>query len=661
MTKESNNFSESELRYLRLLAKSFPSIASASTEIINLEAILNLPKGTEHFLSDIHGEYEAFQHVLKNASGSIKRKVNDIFGTSLRETEKRDLCTLIYYPKEKLRRIKKEEANINEWYMVTLNQLVKVCKNVSSKYTRSKVRKALPKEFAYIIEELLHDTHEANKRGYFNQIISTIISTKRADEFIIAMCNLIQQLAIDSLHLVGDIYDRGPGAHIIFDTLCTYHNVDVQWGNHDLLWMGAFAGNNACIATVVRQSLRYANLITLEEGYGINLLPLATFAMEIYKDDPVEVYAPKMKFVPDRYSQKEQRLIAQMHKAISIIQWKCEAALIDRNPAYKMQDRKLFHLIDFEKGTITINGIECELLDKLYPTINPDDPYTLTEDEQTIINHLHNSFVNSEKLKKHVYFLLQRGSFYLARNKNLMFHASIPLNEDGTFKQVKIMNEIFSGKALLDRLDALVQLACRKSSEISDEKQYAIDYMWYLWCGADSPSFDKAKMATFERYLTTNKEVQKEPKGYYYKLQNDEQVCINILKEFGIEGEGSHIINGHVPVKIKKGENPVRANGKLLVIDGGFSKAYQSETGIAGYTLVYNSFGMQLVQHEPFESTQKAIEEGLDIISNTVLSEHNTERLLVKDTDKGKEMMKRIDDLHKLLIAYRTAVVKEYN
>ena len=659
--KENQNLSESDLRHLRLLAKSFPSIASASTEIINLEAILNLPKGTEHFLSDIHGENEAFQHILKNASGSIKRKVNDVFGASLREAEKRNLCTLIYYPKEKLRKIKKEDTNINEWYMVTLNQLVKICQNVSSKYTRSKVRKALPKEFAYIIEELLHDTHESNKRGYFNQIISTIISTKRADEFIIAMCNLIQQLAIDSLHIVGDIYDRGQGAHIILDTLCTYHNVDIQWGNHDLLWMGAFAGNDACIATVLRQSLRYATLETLEEGYGINLLPLATFAMEIYNDDPVEVYAPKMKLVTEHYTEKKQHLIAQMHKAISIIQWKCEAALIDRHPEYNMSDRKLLHLIDLERGVININGIECELLDKSYPTIDPSDPYKLTDDEQAIINHFHSSFINSEKLKKHVYFLLQKGSLYLARNNNLMFHASIPLNEDGTFKEVMIMDEYYSGKRLFDRLDALVQLACRKSTEISEEKQASIDYMWYLWCGADSPSFDKAKMATFERYLTTNKEVQKEEKGHYYKLQNDEKVCINILKEFGIESEGSHIINGHVPVKIKKGEHPVRANGKLLVIDGGFSKAYHSETGIAGYTLVYNSFGMQLVQHQPFESTQKAIDEGLDIISNTVLSEHNTERLLVKDTDKGIELTRDIEDLHKLLIAYRTALVKENN
>lgn len=657
--KNAGKLLEHDLRYLRLLAKSFPTIASASTEIINLEAILNLPKGTEHFLTDIHGEYEAFQHVIKNASGSIKRKVNDIFGNSLRESEKKDLCTLIYYPKEKLKRVKLVEENMSEWYLVTLNQLVKVCQNVSSKYTRSKVRKSLPQEFSYIIQELLHETNEPNKRGYFNQIITTIISTKRADEFIIAMCNLIQRLAIDSLHIVGDIYDRGPGAHIIMDTLCTYHNVDIQWGNHDLVWMGAFAGNNCSIANVVRQSLRYANLDTLEEGYGINLLPLATFAMETYSDDPVEVYAPKIKFTPKRYTSKEKRLIAQMHKAITIIQWKCEAALIDRNPEYKMNDRKLLHLIDFERGTITINGIECELLDKLYPTINPADPYALTEDEQAIINHLNYSFVNSEKLKKHVYCLLQHGSFYLARNNNLMYHASIPLNEDGSFKKVKIMDKFYAGKKLLDRLDELVHLACRKGTDLNEEKQYAIDYMWYLWCGADSPSFDKAKMATFERYLTTNKEVQKEPKGYYYQLQDNEEVCYNILKEFGIEGDHSHIINGHVPVKTLKGEKPVRANGKLLVIDGGFSKAYQPETGIAGYTLVFNSRGMQLVQHEPFESTQKAIEDGQDIISNTVLSEFNSERLLVKDTDKGKELVTQINDLHKLLIAYRTALIKE--
>ena len=655
-----NSFSEMEIRYLQLLAKSFPSIAAASTEIINLEAILNLPKETEHFLTDIHGEYEAFQHVLKNASGSIKRKVNDIFGSTLRENEKKNLCTLIYYPKEKLKLIKQVEKNLDEWYIITLNRLVKVCQNVSSKYTRSKVRKALPKDFSYIIQELLHETEsDQNKFAYYNQIISTIISTERADEFIIALCNLIQRLTIDSLHIVGDIYDRGPGAHIIMDTLCDFHNVDIQWGNHDLVWMGAFAGNNSCIANVVRMSLRYANLDTLEEGYGINLLPLATFALETYQNVPVDVFMPKIKFyATDRYTDKEKKMIAQMHKAISVIQWKVEAALIDRNPQYNMEGRKLLHCIDFNKGTVRIDGVDYELKDYTFPTINPEDPYALTEDELAIINHLHNSFIHSEKLKKHIYCLLKRGSFYLAQNKNLLFHASIPLNEDGTLKDVNIMGEKFSGKRLLDRLDKLVQCACRQSSEFTEEKEYSIDYMWYLWCGADSPSFDKAKMATFERYLTSDKVPQREQKGYYYQLSDDENVCNRILADFGLFGDHTHIINGHVPVKIIKGEKPVKANGKLLVIDGGFSKAYQPETGIAGYTLVFHSRGMQLVQHEPFESRQKAIEDGLDIISNTVLSEFNERRLMVRDTDKGKVLQKQIDDLKMLLRAFRTGLVK---
>lgn len=657
--KYTTDFTNTELRYLRLLSKSFPSIAAASTEIINLEAILNLPKGTEHFLTDIHGEYEAFQHVLKNASGSIKRKVNEIFGNSLREYEKKELCTLIYYPKEKLRLIKQKESDMEEWYIITLNQLVKVCQSVSSKYTRSKVRKALPQDFSYIIQELLHETEaDPNKHAYFNQIISTIISTLRADDFIIALCNLIQRLTIDSLHIVGDIYDRGPGAHIIMDTLCSYHNVDIQWGNHDLVWMGAFAGNDCCIANVVRMSLRYANLDTLEEGYGINLLPLATYAIETYKDVNVDVFMPKIKYYSNRYTDKEKRIMAQMHKAITVIQWKIEAAIIDRNPNYKMADRKLLHLIDFERQTVNIDGIDYKLKDAQFPTIDPANPYALNEDETAIINHLHNSFVNSEKLKKHIYCLLRHGSFYLARNNNLLYHASIPLNEDGTFKKVEIMGEQFAGKQLLDRLDELVQCACRKSTEPTDEKRYAIDYMWYLWCGADSPSFDKAKMATFERYLTSDKTPQKEVKGYYYQLSDNEKICDAILAEFGLSGNHAHIINGHVPVKIIKGEKPVKANGKLLVIDGGFSKAYQPETGIAGYTLVFHSRGLQLVQHEPFESRQKAIEEGQDIISNTVLSEFNSRRLMVRDTDKGKILEEQIADLQKLLCAYRTGLIK---
>ena len=651
---------ELDLRYLRLLSQSFPSIAAASTEIINLEAILNLPKGTEHFLTDIHGEDEAFRHVLKNASGTIRRKVDEIFGSSMRESERQELCTLIYYPKEKLRLVRRREIDMCEWYQLTLNRLVRVCQNVSSKYTRSKVHKALPKEFAYIIQELLHETEaDPNKAAYFGQIISTIISTRRAEEFIVALCNLIQRLAIDSLHIVGDIYDRGPGAHIIMDTLCEYHTVDIQWGNHDLLWMGAYAGNDANIANVVRICLRYANLDTLEEGYGINLLPLATYAMETYSDSPLDVFKPKIKFVQKYYTDKEQRIIAQMHKAISVIQWKIEADIIARNPEYGMESRNLLHLIDFEKGTVTIDGRELKLKDKHFPTIDPANPYKLTEEEANIIRHLHTSFVGSEKLRRHIRCMLHHGSFYLARNNNLLYHASIPLCEDGSFRPVLVAGERFSGRALLNRLDRLVQLACRRVNNDHPGKQYAVDFMWYLWCGPDSPSFDKSRMATFERYLLDDKEAQKEEKGWYYRLSDNEEVCRRILAEFDLDPANGHIINGHVPVKIIKGEKPVKAGGRLLVIDGGFSKAYQPETGIAGYTLVFHSRGMQLVQHNPFESRQKAIEEGCDIISNTVLAEWGSRRLQVRDTDMGRELISQVKELEKLLLAYRRGLIRE--
>lgn len=649
-----------DLRYLRLLAKSFPTVAAASTEIINLEAILNLPKGTEHFLTDIHGEDQAFRHVLKNASGTIRRKVDEIFGTSMREEERQELCTLIYYPTEKLKLVARRERHMDEWYQITLNRLVKVCQNISSKYTRSKVNKALPKDFSYIIQELLHETEaDPNKAAYFGQIIHTIISTRRADAFIVELCHLIQRLAIDSLHIVGDIYDRGPGAHIIMDTLCDYHNVDIQWGNHDLLWMGAYAGNDACMANVARICLRYANLDTLEEGYGINLLPLATFAMETYADTPLEVFNPKIKFVSKYYTNKELRIISQMHKAISVIQWKLEASIIARNPEYGMEDRNRLHLIDFENGTVHIDGVDYKMKDSDFPTVDPANPYELTEDEQSIIRHMHASFVGSEKLRRHIRCMLHRGSFYLARNNNLLYHASIPLNADGSFKTVTVAGEPFRGKALLDRLDRLVQHACRKGDDENPLKQYSVDYMWYLWCGPDSPSFDKSRMATFERYLLDDKEPQKEEKGWYYRLSDSESTCRMILEEFGLDPESGHIINGHVPVKIIKGEKPVKAGGKLLVIDGGFSKAYQPETGIAGYTLVFHSRGLQLVQHNPFESRQKAIEEGSDIISNTVLSQWGSKRLRVRDTDKGHELQTQVKDLHYLLYAYRRGLIRE--
>ena len=649
---------ENDLRYLQLLSRLFPTIASASTEIINLEAILNLPKGTEHFLTDIHGEYEAFQHVLKNASGSIKRKVDEIFGNSLRETEKKELRTLIYYPEEKLQLVKAKEKEIEDWYLTTLNQLVKVCQNVSSKYTRSKVRKSLPQDFSYIIQELLHETESGpNKQAYITKIISTIISTKRADAFIVAMCNLIQRLTIDSLHIVGDIYDRGPGAHIIMDTLCNYHNFDIQWGNHDLLWMGAAAGNDSCIANVIRICMRYGNLTTLEEGYGINLLPLATFAMDTYDNDPCTMFAAKQNFADKSYTEKTLRLIAQMHKAITIIQFKLEASIIRRHPEFEMSDRLLLDKIDYSKGTFKYDGKEYDLLDKQFPTIDPSNPFKLTEEEEELVEKLHNSFINSEKLQKHMRCLYANGSMYLVCNDNLLFHASIPLNDDGTFKSVAIKGKSYSGKRLLDKVDQMVRTAYFEDD--ADDKEYALDYIWYLWCGPDSPSFDKDKMATFERYFIADKNLHKEEKGMYYKLRDQEEICNNILMEFGIHSEHSHIINGHVPVKTIKGEQPIKANGKLLVIDGGFSKAYQPETGIAGYTLVFHSRALQLVQHEPFESRQKAIEEGLDIKSNTFLVEFNSRRMMVKDTDKGKELITQINDLKKLLTAYQLGLLKE--
>ncbi len=649
-----------DLHYLKLLSRLFPTVASASTEIINLEAILNLPKGTEHFLTDIHGEYEAFQHVLKNASGSIKRKVNDIFGNNLRESEKKALCTLIYYPQEKLQIIKQKEKDLNDWYLTTLNQLVSVCQNVSSKYTRSKVRKSLPEEFSYIIQELLHETvNEENKQGYITQIINTIISTQRADDFIIAMCNLIQRLTIDSLHVVGDIFDRGPGAHIIMDTLCNYHNVDIQWGNHDLLWMGAAAGNDSCIANVIRISMRYGTLTTLEEGYGINLLPLATFAMDTYANDPCAVFALKQKYADKTYPEKTLRLIAQMHKAIAVIQFKLEAGIIKRHPEFGMDSRLLLDKIDYKRGVLRYGGKEYKMLDASFPTIDPNDPYRLTAEEEELVEKLHNSFVNSEKLRKHIRCFMTNGSMYLVCNNNLLFHASIPLNADGSFKEVTIQGEKYHGRALLDKVDQIVRAAFFEKED--SDSDYALDYVWYLWCGPDSPSFDKDKMATFERYFTADKELHKEEKGAYYTLRDREDICNNILREFGIDNPHSHIINGHVPVKTIKGEQPVKANGKMLVIDGGFSRAYQPETGIAGYTLVFHSRALQLVQHEPFESRQKAIEEGLDIKSNSFLVEFNSQRMLVKDTDKGRGLRKQIEELKQLLAAYRLGLVKERN
>ena len=651
---------ERDLRYLTLLAQSFPTVAEASTEIINLQAILNLPKGTEHFLADLHGEYEAFQHVLKNASGNIKRKVNEIFGTTLREAEKRELCTLIYYPEQKLELVKESETDINDWYHITIHQLVSVCRDVSSKYTRSKVRKSLPTDFKYIIQELLHErVDDSNKAAYVNGIIETIISTGRADDFIVAICNVIQRLAIDQLHILGDIYDRGPGAHVIMDTMERYHSWDIQWGNHDMLWMGAAAGNVACICNVIRLSLRYANLTTLEEGYGINLVPLATFAMETYGDTACKEFVPKSSGESMKLDEKTMRLTALMHKAIAVLQFKVEAQLFEKHPHWQMTDRAMLRHIDYTRGVITLDGKEYQLASNEFPTIDPNNPLELTPEEKMLAKRLRHSFKVSEKLQRHVRLLLQHGCMYAIYNNNLLFHASVPLNDDATLKEVEVFpGQTLSGRKLLHKIGMLVRTAYQKDAE-PEEREYAIDYFLYLWCGPDSPLFDKSKMATFERYFIAEKETHKEKKGNYFTLRDNEAVVDSILDAFDVKGENRHIINGHVPVHVANGENPIKANGKLMVIDGGFSEAYHKETGIAGYTLVYHSRGFQLVQHEPFASAMDAIRTGRDIKSTTQIIEMSSHRMLVADTDKGVELNKQVADLEELLYAYRHGIIKE--
>lgn len=649
------------MKYLQLLAQSFPNIPEASTEIINLQAILNLPKGTEHFVADIHGEYEAFLHILKNASGNIQRKVNELFGNLMRESDARELCTLIYYPDQKLELIKAAEENIDDWYHITIHNLVAVCRLVSSKYTRSKVRKALPRSFSYIIQELLHErTDDANKADYVNVIIDTIISTGRADDFIIAICNVIQRLSIDQLHILGDIFDRGPGAHIILDTLSRYHSWDIQWGNHDVLWMGAMAGNRACQCNVIRLSLRYANMTTLEEGYGINLMPLATFAMDTYGDDPCEEFIPKISSADSaRVDEKSIRLAALMHKAITVLQFKEEAAIIKRHAKWKMSDRLMLNYIDYDKGRITLNGKEYPLKSNSFPTIDPKHPNRLTPEEKQLMDKINHSFQVSEKLHKHIRLLLQHGCMYAVFNNNLLFHASIPLDEDGKLKEVEIIpGTTCSGKDLLYNIGMLIRSAFQTDST-PEERNYAIDYFLYLWCGPDSPLFDKSKMATFERYFIDDKETHTEEKGNYFKLRDNEQIVDNILDAFDVVGDNRHIINGHVPVHVCNGENPVKANGKLMVIDGGFSQPYHKETGIAGYTLVYHSRGFVLVQHEPFTSTIDAIQKCSDIKSSTQIVEMSSHRMRVADTDIGRELKNQISDLQRLLYAYRHGYIKE--
>lgn len=651
---------ESDRRVLELLSQTFPNISAASTEIINLEAILNLPKGTEHFVADLHGEYEAFGHTLRNASGNIKRKATEQFGSTMRDSEIKDLCSLIYYPKPKLELIKETESDLGDFYKITLNQLVKMVRSVSSKYTRSKVRKALPKEYAYIIEELLHETPDDTKKSaYFNRIIETIILTGRAEDFIVAMCHVIQRLSIDQLHVLGDIYDRGPGAHLIMDLLSDYPNFDIQWGNHDIVWMGAAAGNACCIANVLRMSLRYANMTTLEDGYGINLVPLVTFAMETYKDDPCRQFSPKLSDDENNgYSHRDLQLLAKMHKAISVIQFKLEGSMVAKHPDWNMDSRRLLHLVDRESGTIKLADSTYELVDANFPTIDPSDPYRLSAEEEDIVNKLVHSFLVSDKLQSHMRVLISHGSIFGVYNGNLLYHASMPLNADGTLRQVEIGGESFGGKKLLEKVNTLVRAAFNDDTD-ADEKSFAVDYFWYLWCGPDSPLFDKSKMATFERYFIADQSTHKEIKGHYYTLRDIPEICEMILDEFGVVGPHRHIINGHVPVRVGSGENPIKADGKLMVIDGGFSKAYHHTTGIAGYTLVFHSRGFELVAHEPFTTAKNAVLYGTDIVSTNQIVELSAHRMRVRDTDKGAVLQSQIDELMELLYAYRRGYIHE--
>lgn len=642
-----------EVKYLERLSELYPTISAASTEIINLQSILNLPKGTEHFLTDIHGEYEAFFHVLKNGSGSVKRKIDEVFGNTLSNKDKKALATLIYYPKEKIEQVIKTEDNMADWYKITLYRLIEVSKQVAAKYSRSKVRKALPEDFAYIIEELITEKAKSiDKESYYNEIVNTIIRLDRAEAFIVAMSELIQRLTVDHLHIIGDIFDRGPGPHIIMDRLLKYHSVDIQWGNHDVVWMGAAAGHKACIAHVIRNSARYANMDVLEDGYGINLLPLATFANQTYQDDPCECF--KLRGDTD-YNELEVETDVRIHKAIAIIQFKLEGQIIKDNPEFNMESRNLLDKIDYEKGTVMIDGKEYELLDKYFPTIDPKNPYELTPEEDDIMERLSKAFLGCEKLQAHARLLLTKGSLYKVYNSNLLYHGCVPLNKDGSFKEVSVYGEKLSGKALYEKLDSYI----RKGFFALDkkEKEKGKNIMWYIWLHENSPLYGKDKMATFERYFVKDKETHKETKNPYYKLIENEEVVDSILREFGLDVNESHIVNGHVPVK--KGEHPIKCNGKVLVIDGGFSKAYRKETGIAGYTLIYNSYGMILVAHNPFESAEKAILDESDIHSESMTVNRALYRKYVGDTDAGREIKETIKDLEKLLEAYRSGELSE--
>ncbi len=661
--KPNVTFSPERLDYLKLLARQYPNVQSACTEIINLRAIQNLPKGTEHFLSDVHGEYEAFQHILNSASGVVRVKIDELLGATVPRSDRDQLATLIYYPEEKLEEIERECDDMREWYRITFHRLIDLCCLVSAKYTRSKVRKAMPPEYAYIIDELIHthyEKNEADKRDYYENIINTIIDLDRASNFLVQLCELIKKLSVDHLHLVGDIFDRGPGADVIMDSLMAYHSVDIQWGNHDILWMGAASGSRTLVATVLVNSLRYNNLEVIETGYGISLRPLSVFADEFYRHCDVSRFELKIaKEDEDSVTDLDRVLGARMHKAISMILFKLEGQKIRRNPDFHMDDRLLLDKIDYDAKTITIDGAVHPLLDTDFPTVDPADPYALTPEEDTLINTLTRSFRHSEKLQRHVRFLYSKGSLYRIYNGNLLFHGCIPMREDGSLMRFSLMGcDGLSGRAFLDYADRVARRAYYNKSG-SPERQQGMDFLWWLWAGRNSPIFGRDRMTTFERRFIADESTHTEAKNAYYTLYNDPAVCEGILKDFGLEGSHCHIINGHVPVKSKKGESPVKGGGRLVVIDGGFCKAYQKTTGIAGYTLIYNSSCFRLVAHEPFVGKAAAIRKNYDIASTTQVFERLESRAMIRQTDIGKKLQGQIDELVDLVAAFRSGAIVE--
>ena len=650
--------------YLSLLAETFPSIQAASSEIIKLKAQLNLPKGTEHFLSDIHGEHEAFLHLLRSSSGSLRRRINELFQDELTQHERNVLTTLIYYPEQRLTLLLADTADHSEWYRITLHRLLRIARVLSAKYTPAEVQAAFSgTPFDSTLEALLSPQSSLlDRERYYASLIESIVEVGEGRRFVIGLSNLIQRFAISHLHIIGDIFDRGPGAHVILDKLVSYHSVDVQWGNHDIVWMGAAAGSEACIANVLRLSLRYANTETLENGYGISLLPLASLAMEIYPDDPCSQFMPHD--TEDRVEDgvvddTEQQLLARMQKAISIIQFKLEGQIIQRRPHYKMKDRLLLEKVDAERGCVLIGDKAYKLLDSNFPTVDPANPYQLSAREQQVMTRIKQSFLHSEKLQQHVRFLFANGSIYLTHNGNLLYHGCISLEEDGSFTKLTVGDTVYQGRSYLDRVDQLARQGYFSTD--ATLRQYGQDAMWYLWGGARSPLFGKNKMATFERYFVQEKETHTELPNPYYKRRDDEVEMRKILVEFGLDPDTGRIINGHVPVRVNRGQRPILANGKLLVIDGGMAKAYQSVTGIAGYTLIANSYGLLLAEHKPFVSAEIAIRDAIDVHTHTVAESIAThpQRLLVCDTDEGKVIQQRIDALHVLLDAYRAGLIKE--